>query len=76
MNPLNSVKKVATVLDCSPQNVYTLIQSGAMRAVVFRTREGRWSYRVRTEDLETFITSNLREGVIPAPHKRKVEAGL
>lgn len=62
MNPTRRAKYVAKVLDCSEMTIYNLARSGELRAVVFKTRGTRWSYRFRDEDIEAFIQGHLREG--------------
>jgi hypothetical protein len=60
MEQLRRAEYVARMFDCSQMTVYNLVKSGTLKAVVFRTRGGRDTYRFRVRDIEAFILGNLR----------------
>jgi excisionase family DNA binding protein len=62
LNALLRPENVARILGVSKQTVYNLAKAGALRAVIFKTRGDRWTYRFRQEDCEGFIESSLRDG--------------
>ena len=59
---LHSVREVAKMLGgCSPMHVYRLIAAGELRAVDIATPgAGRPKTRIRSDDLDEFITRNER----------------
>ena len=61
-SPLLRPEDVARVLGVTRSTIYNLAKSGALRAVVFKTRGDRWIYRFRPQDVEEFVNGNLREG--------------
>jgi excisionase family DNA binding protein len=62
MTSLLRPEDVARTLGVSRQTIYNLAKAGALRAVIFKTRGDRWTYRFRHEDVDAFIGGHLREG--------------
>lgn len=60
--PLLRPEDVARILGVTRSTIYNLARAGALRTVVFKTRGDRWTYRFRPDDVESFITGNLRDG--------------
>jgi excisionase family DNA binding protein len=61
-SPLLRPRDVARLLVVSEQTVRNLARAGVLRAVTFKSCGSKWTVRFRAEDVEEFVTGNLRDG--------------
>lgn len=61
-SPLLRPEDVARILGVSKQTIYNLSKAGSLRAVVFKSRGDRWTYRFRETDVQLFVDGNVRDG--------------
>jgi hypothetical protein len=55
-------RDVARILLVSEMTVRNLAAAGAIKSVCFKSRGNRWTIRFRPQDIEEFLTGNLRSG--------------